>query len=67
MQHIAKDRRRRRPRSQGIHHCDSDRFVVTRMGKVNGVHGDGGGGIAHAMGEKGIVSKREVWQCVARF
>ena len=41
MRHTANDRRRW-PRFQWVHYCDSDRFVVTRMGKVDGVRRDGG-------------------------
>ena len=37
MRHIAHDRWRRWPRSQWVHYCDPDCFVVTRMGKVDGV------------------------------
>ena len=43
MRHIALDRWRRWPRSQWVHYCDPDCFVVTRMGKVDGVRRDGGG------------------------
>ena len=42
MRHIAHDRWRRWPRSQWVHYCDPDCFVVTRMGKVDGVRRDGG-------------------------
>ena len=42
MRHIANDWQRCRPRSQWVHYCDSDRFVVTRMWKVDGVRRDGG-------------------------
>ena len=45
MRHIADERRRRRQRSQLIHHCDSKRFVVSRMGKIDGVRRDGGANI----------------------
>ena len=42
MRHIAHDRWRRWPRSQWVQYCDPDCFVVTRMGKVDGVRRDGG-------------------------
>ena len=66
MRHIANDRRRRWPRSQWVHQCDPDRFVVTRMGKVDGVRKDGGVNVP-CRGRKQDSVQAATRQCVARF